>query len=180
MTAQSRHINFSPKKQGLVHPEQKNDREFFLGNFDAKGIAQLGKKWTTLRIGETAFDPTGVPYPKTIQERYRPRPVFVNRNEALERYHNTHYTGIASRETVTEIKREFLEQEKNTPKAQQEYSKWTFTLALLVFIALVWRGGEQMVPVAALALLSSLFLLLGFRIAKKFLGKIIGDSEKED
>ena len=76
-------IDFNPRTQGLVHPEQRNNREFFLGNFDPLFIAQLTGHWTTLRVGQIAYDAAGAPYPKTLLPKYRPLPAFVDRNEAL-------------------------------------------------------------------------------------------------
>ena len=81
-------IDFNPRTQDLVHPEQQNDREFFLGNFDPLFMAQLAKHWTTLRVGHIAYDDAGAPYPETLLPEYRPLPAFVDRNEALIK----HYT----------------------------------------------------------------------------------------
>lgn len=80
-------INFNPRTQGLVHPEQQNDREFFLGNFDRAFIAQLRERWTTLWVGQIAYDDTGAPYPETLLPEYRPLPTFVDRNEALAKHY---------------------------------------------------------------------------------------------
>lgn len=80
-------IVFDPTKQGHCHREQ-GKREFFLGNFDQSGIATLRKSWATLRVGEEAFEKTGEPYPKTMRDSpYLPRPVFTDRNEALEKHY---------------------------------------------------------------------------------------------
>ncbi|MDO8521433.1 MAG: hypothetical protein Q7S52_04920 [bacterium] len=77
--------NFNPTTQGKCHIEQK-EREFFLGNFDQAGIALLQKNWTVLRVGNAAYDKTGNAYPNKMKgSPYLPRPVFVERNEALEK-----------------------------------------------------------------------------------------------
>lgn len=80
-------IDFNPRTQDLVHPEQQNDREFFLGNFDPSFIEQLARCWATLRIGQTAYNDAGAPYPETLLPEYRPLPVFVDRNEALVKHY---------------------------------------------------------------------------------------------
>ncbi|MDO8521244.1 MAG: hypothetical protein Q7S52_03960, partial [bacterium] len=78
--------NFNPTTQGRCHVEQK-EREFFLGYFDHACIALLQKNWATLRVGEDAYDTAGNAYPRAMKDSpYLPRPVFVNRNEALEKH----------------------------------------------------------------------------------------------
>jgi hypothetical protein len=76
---------FNPTKQGIIHPEQRQN-EVFLGNFDP-AFAEKLLVWKTKRLGVTAYQEDGVPYPKTIPRKYRPIPVFVDRSEALERHY---------------------------------------------------------------------------------------------
>jgi hypothetical protein len=80
-------IDLNPRTQGLVHPEQTNVREFFLGNFDRSFIARLKEYWVTLRVGQIAYDNRGAPFPEALLPRYRPLPVFVSRNEALIKHY---------------------------------------------------------------------------------------------
>jgi hypothetical protein len=80
---------FDPTKQGIVHPEQK-EHEVYLGNFDP-AFAERHITWKTKRIGITAHQEDGSPYPKTIRREYRPVPVFADRSEVLERHYELIY-----------------------------------------------------------------------------------------
>lgn len=88
-----RTISFHPATQGnRAHPEQQ-EHEHFLGNFDPGFIAKLRGSWSDLRVGVTAYDDNGDPYPKTMLEHLRPVPVFVDHNEALKRNYENLYGG---------------------------------------------------------------------------------------
>ncbi len=82
-------MDFNPKTQGKVHPEQ-GDREMFLGNFDPT-FAKERIIWKTKRIGITAYENNGLPYPETIHPDYRPVPVFAERNEILKAHLSSLY-----------------------------------------------------------------------------------------
>lgn len=75
-------MDMNPKTQGTVHPEQR-PTEYFLGYFQPDFAEKLNF-WSTKRIGSIALQKNGKPYPSTIQERFRPVPVFVARMEAIE------------------------------------------------------------------------------------------------
>ncbi len=85
---------FNPTKQGIIHPEQRQN-EVFLGNFDP-GFAEKSIKWQTKRIGNTAYQEDGSPYPKTMRCEYRPVPVFALRSEVLEKHYAMTYGGNAA------------------------------------------------------------------------------------
>lgn len=75
------HIEFNPTKQGMVHPEQEVG-EIFIGNFNPRA-ADKCVSWKTKRVGITAYQGDGSPYPETSRQEYRLVPVFASRNEIL-------------------------------------------------------------------------------------------------
>lgn len=83
---------FDPTRQGIIHPEQQ-EHEVYLGDFDP-GFAERSVTWETKRIGITAYQEDGSPYPETILREYRPVPVFADRGEVLEH----HYAMIHGKE----------------------------------------------------------------------------------
>lgn len=138
-------IDFNPRTQGIVHPEQKNDREFFLGNFDPLGIEKLQKDWSTLRVGEIAYDSNGLPYPKTILPQYRPLPVFVDRNEALEKRNKLYVTGSGDPETQKRARKELIEKQREIATASKRVAGFfNFVciiglVALLIGVTFLWQ-----------------------------------------
>ena len=78
-----------------MHPEQvcntQGVLEFFLGNFEQRFIDSILKKnWKKLRVGLKAYDENGQLYSEEILESVRPKPVFVDRTEAIL-MHNKSY-----------------------------------------------------------------------------------------
>ena len=85
-------MDYNPKTQGKVHPEQKDD-EVFRGNFDTEVAGGVLARLPSSRAGNTAFDKDGCEYPKALTGKYRPVPVFQKRSAALGEHYGALYDG---------------------------------------------------------------------------------------
>ena len=75
------HSGFNPTTQGKVHPLQR-EHEVFIGYFEKKFFPEIA--YRTKRIVLEA------PENPVLREPFRIYPVFVERNEALEKYYQRH------------------------------------------------------------------------------------------